>query len=151
VIATDINDYRMKMAEDSGADLVIDGRKDVPKIVNDFNGRLADLVIVCTASQAAIEQAFYAVDRGGRILFFAPTAPEERIPMPLFDLYFNGTVILFSYAAARDDLIEAIKILKEDRIKIRELITHRLPLSEIQQGFDLVARAEESVKVVINP
>lgn len=151
VIATDINDYRKGLARSSGADLVVDGRDDVTgAIVRDF-GRLPDLAIVATAALPAIEQAFTAVDRGGRILFFAPTAPEERLPMPLFDLYFNGTEIYFSYAAARDDLREAIEILERRRITFDDLITHRLPLDKIQQGFELVQQADRSLKVIINP
>lgn len=151
VVATDINDYRMEMAKQSGADLVINGNEDVPKIVKDFSGSLADLVIVSTAAGPALQQSFYSVDRGGRILFFAPTSPEERIPMPLYDLYFNGTTILFSYAAARDDILEAIRIIKENSIRIQELITHKIQLSEIQKGFDLVAKADRSVKVIVHP
>ncbi|HID32474.1 MAG TPA: alcohol dehydrogenase, partial [bacterium (Candidatus Stahlbacteria)] len=110
VIATDINAYRKELAEISGADLVLDAQEDICAKSKEHFGRLPDLVVVSTGAEKAIEQAFFAADRGGRILFFAPTAPDVRVPMPLFDLYFNGNEIYFSYAAVRDDLNQAIEI-----------------------------------------
>lgn len=152
VIATDIKRYRIEKAKESGVDLVISGHNNVPSIVRDFSaGQLADLVIVATAAPPALEQAFRSVGRGGRILFFAPTPPEFKVPMPLHDLYFNGVRILFSYAAAKNEIDEAIRIIRENRIRVKELITHRLPLSEIRKGFDLVSEADHSIKVIINP
>ncbi len=37
------------------------------------------------------------------------------------------------------------------RLPVAELITHRLPLGDAQEGFRLVARAGESLKVVLTP
>ncbi len=152
IIATDINDYRLSAALAAGADLVVDARDDVPakiKAVND--GRLADVVIVCTAAEAAFEQAFHSVDRGGTILLFAPAAPDVRIPMPIFDLYFNLTKIVFSYAAVGEDVEKAMHLLQSNRLTVTDMITHRLPLDEIQKGFDLVAAADQSIKVIVQP
>jgi L-iditol 2-dehydrogenase len=152
IIATDINKYRLSAALAAGADLVLDAREDVPAKIKEANdGRLADVVIVCTAAEAAFEQAFHSVDRGGTILLFAPAAPDVRIPMPLFDLYFNLNRIVFSYAAVGEDIEKAMHLLQADRLKVTDLITHRLPLDEIQHGFDLVAAADQSIKVIIRP
>ena len=40
---------------------------------------------------------------------------------------------------------------KVGKIKVKEMISHRLPLAEIQKGFKLVVEAKESVKVIIEP
>ena len=57
VIATDVVDYRKRAALRSGADVVIDGREDVPRQVKSANrGRFADLVITCTGAPVAIAQ-----------------------------------------------------------------------------------------------
>lgn len=152
VIATDINEYRLKAAEKFGADVAINAKEDVAKIVRDANqGRLADVVIVCTAANEAFEQAFTSVERAGTLLLFAPTAPDVRIPLPLFDLYFKGAKIVFSYAAVTQDITEAIELLRTKKINVADMITHRLGLSDIQKGFDLVARADRSIKVIIHP
>lgn len=150
VIATDINDYRLKAARHFGADVVIDGREDVLAMVKEVNNdRLADCVIVCTAALPAFKQAFQLVDRAGTLLLFAPTQPGIEIPMPLYDLYFKGAQIIFSYAAVNEDIREAIELIRTKKILAKDMITHRLPLADIQKGFDLVSEANESIKVII--
>ncbi len=152
IIATDINDYRLSMARASGADVILSAADDVPARIKEVNGgRLADVVILCTAAEAAFQQAFQSVDRGGTLLLFAPTAPDVRIPMPLFELYFKLVNIVFSYAAVGEDIVEAIDLLSSGHLALDDLITHRLPLGDIQKGFDLVARADKSIKVIIEP
>lgn len=152
IIATDINDYRLKAAQRFGADVAIDARNDVMNLVKKANsGRLADVVIVCTAALPAFEQAFQSVDRAGTLLLFAPTSPEVRVPLPLYDIYFKGVKIVFSYAAVTVDIKDAIDLLENKKIDVLAMITHRFGLQDIQKGFDLVARAEESIKVIIEP
>ncbi len=152
VIATDINDYRLAAAQRFGADSIINAKNNVPERVKECNqGRPADVVIVCTAAREAFDQAFECVDRAGTLLLFAPTAPEVRIPLPLFDLYFKGVKIVFSYAAVTQDIEEALQDLATQKINVLEMITHRFGLSDIQKGFDLVARAGKSIKVIITP
>uniref|UniRef100_A0A7C4XKE6 Alcohol dehydrogenase n=1 Tax=candidate division WOR-3 bacterium TaxID=2052148 RepID=A0A7C4XKE6_UNCW3 len=151
IFATDINEYRLDFARKCGAE-AISASDDVPKIVKELNnGRLADLVIVNTTALSAFEQAFASVDRAGTLLLFAPTAPEVRIPLPLFDLYFKGVKIVFSYAAVKEDILEAIEILKDKKIDVLDMITHRFSLGEIQKGFELVEKADKSLKIIIEP
>jgi len=59
--------------------------------------------------------------------------------------------IVFSYAAVTQDITEAIELLRMKKINVADMITHRLGLADIQQGFDLVARADKSIKVIIHP
>lgn len=152
VIATDINPYRLEAARDMGADVVIDARQDVARMVKEANeGRGADVVIVCATPPEAFGQAFDAVDRAGTLLLFAPTSPEVLIPLPLFDLYFKLVKIVFSYAAVAEDLKEAIALLHGKKIAVDDMITHRLPLAETRKGFELVAEADRSIKVIIEP
>ena len=152
IIATDIKDYRLKAAERFGADWVIHGRENVPAAVEKVNdGRGADCVIVSTAALSAFEQAFRSIDRAGTLLLFAPTEPGVEIPMPLYDLYFKGVKIVFSYAAVTEDIEEAIELIRTKKILVKDMITHRFGLTEVQKGFDLVSEANESIKVIIQP
>jgi len=140
VIATDVDDYRLKMAKKFGADEVIDASK------KDVNTK-ADKVIVCTGAIKAVEQAFKSVDKKGTILFFA--IPNKNIEIPTVDFWRNETTITSSYGAAPDDLKEALELIKNKKINVKEMITHKLPLGKIQEGFRIVAEAKESLKVVI--
>jgi L-iditol 2-dehydrogenase len=152
IIATDINEYRMKAAKKFGADEVINAKEDVPTRVKEINeGRLADRVIVCTGAVPAIEQALKCVDGGGTILFFAPTEPGIDIPLPFNEFWMSQTELTTTYAAAPKDIEEAIELIRSGKVNAKDMITHKLSLEEIGKGFQIVAEAKESIKVVIEP
>ena len=152
VIATDINEYRMKAARKFGADAVIHGEEDVPVRVRELNeGRLADRVIVCTAAASAIAQALKSAERGGIVLFFAPTEPGIKIPIQLWEIWRDQITLTHSYAAAPEDLTAALELIRARKVRVREMITHRLSLAQTGLGFQLVARAQDSLKVIIEP
>ncbi len=152
IVATDVSEYRMDAARRFGASSVIGANEDVPELLKKANGgRLADVVIVCTTAMSAFDQAFKSVDCGGTLLLFAPTAPDVMVGLPLHDVYFKSARIVFSYAAVNEDLTQAIGLLKNRDYDARSMITHSFGLAEIQKGFDLVAAADRSIKVIIRP
>ena len=67
------------------------------------------------------------------------------------DLWRNELTITSSYGAAPDDLEEALELIKHNKIDVKSMITHKLPLENIQEGFKIVAEAKESLKVVVEP
>ena len=152
VIANDINEYRMNAAKKSGADDVINARDDVPARVKEVNkGRLADRIIVCTGAVSAIKQALKSIDAGGTILFFAPTKPEVDISLSFNEFWSNQITLTTTYAAAPNDLEKAIELIRSRKVNVHDMITHRLSLAEISKGFQLVADANECIKVIIKP
>src|ERR1051325_11432317 len=152
VAATDVNDFRLAAAKQMGAGAALDAREDVPERFRALNdGRFADLVIVCTGANAAIAQALCSVERGGTILFFAPTAAGVEVPIPLYELWRDEVRIVTSYAASPDDIIEAIDLLRSGRVIVGDMITHRLGLGDAGRGFELVASAGDPIKVIIDP
>ena len=152
IIATDISPYRLLKAREFGADATIDAREDAPVRVREANrGRPADLVIVCTGALTAFQQALKSVDRAGTVLCFATTDPGVELPIPLNDFWRNGITVLPSYANSPYDAQVAIELLAARRVPVINMITHRLPLPETQKGFQLVAGAGDSLKVIIEP
>ncbi|MBU4590180.1 MAG: alcohol dehydrogenase catalytic domain-containing protein [Candidatus Omnitrophica bacterium] len=141
VIATDIDSYRLKKAKEFGADEAINAKEE-------FDIK-TDRVIVCTGAQQAVGQAFKSIDRKGIILFFA--IPDKDIEIPAVDFWRNEITVTSSYGAAPRDLEEALEVIKTKRINASRLISHRLPLEEIQKGFKIVSDAKESLKVVLFP
>lgn len=59
--------------------------------------------------------------------------------------------ILTSYYCGPPDIMEAMKLIEWHNVTVDDLITHRLPLNEIEKGFQLVTDGRESIKVIINP
>jgi L-iditol 2-dehydrogenase len=152
VFATDINEYRLKSAAKFGAEAVIHAKDDVSARLRQFNGdRLADLVIVCTGVTPAFTQALGCVDRGGTVLFFAPTNPGVDIPIPVTDLWRQEITLMTSYGASPMDLSMALQLIRAGTVNVNQMITHRLGLAETDEGFGLVADAKESIKVIIEP
>jgi len=152
VIATDMSDFRLKMAQAHGATAVVNAKEDVPARIKELNGgRLADIVILCTGAQKAADQAMNSVDRGGTIMFFAPTDPGVMTPLDLCTIWSNDITLRTSYAAAPEDLKESLDLIASKKFKVQDLVTHRFGLQEIQKGFDVVCKAQDSLKVIIYP
>ena len=152
IIATDVLEERRRAAERVGECATCDALGDVATYVREHNqGQLADVVIVATGAPPALEQAFECVDRGGTILFFAPTDPDHRLSMPFNDLWKDEVTIVTSYAAAPRDISAAMELIRSGRVAVKEMVTHRLPLERTQEGFDLVANPVDSLKVIIEP
>jgi L-iditol 2-dehydrogenase len=152
VIASDINGYRLNAAKKFGADEAIDAKEVSPSRVREINrNRLADLVIVCAGSLSAYKQALETVERGGRVLSFAPIEPGRDLSFPFFDFWNDGITLLSTYGGSPLDIMTAIELISIHRLPLREMITHRLSLEETGIGFKLVAEAKESIKVIIEP
>ena len=153
VIATDINDYRLEAAQRFRADATIHAEEDLPTCLRQVNqGRLADLVIVCTGAESAIAQALKSVERGGTILFFAPTDAGVTIQISINELFWRNDITLTtSYGGSPADYQTALELIRAGTIQVRQMITHRLGLAETGLGFQLVADAQNSIKVIIEP
>jgi len=151
IVATDINPYRLEMAEKSGTHHVINARENVPEKLKEINdGRLADHVVVCTGATPAALTALDCVDKGGTILFFAVAAPTVKIPVPITQFWRNEVTIKTSYGAAPNDLEESLAILSKE-LRVEDMVTHKLSLEQAAEGFRLMAEADKSLKVIIEP
>lgn len=153
IIATDINDYRLKSALRFGADGAIHAGDNVPERIKDLNdGRMADLVILCASARPAFEQAFNSVERGGTILIFASAEENYNFLLPINKLFWRNEInILSSYAANPEEHLASLELISKKRVNVTDLITHRFRLKDIQKGFRLVSEAKESIKVIIEP
>ena len=67
------------------------------------------------------------------------------------ELWRREVTIRTAYGAAPADLATALALIASERVAVNDLITHRLSLDEIVDGFRLVAEADRSVKVIIRP
>ncbi len=141
VIATDINEYRLKKAEGSGADEVYNA--------NEVLDIKADRIVMCTGAMPAFEAAFKYIDRKGIIMLFA--IPNKNISIPVEDFWRNELTIVSSYGAAPVDLEEALELITDGKINVKDMITDRVRLEDIQKGFKIAGEAKDSLKVVVVP
>ncbi|MCZ7400791.1 MAG: alcohol dehydrogenase catalytic domain-containing protein [Candidatus Methanoperedens sp.] len=141
VIATDINEFRLEKARQFGADEIFNANEEL--------GIKADRIIMCTGAMPAFEAAFRYIDRKGTIMLFA--IPNKNIQIPVEDFWRNELSIVSSYGAAPVDLEEALKLIRNGTINVKDMITDRVRLEEIQRGFKIAGGAGNSLKVVIIP
>ena len=151
VVATDINNRRLTVAQNNGADFIIDASKNVPEILQSEFDRKADVVVICTSSPQAIEQAWKCIDNGGSVVFFAVPGPDKKVNIPLNELWTREIRILTSYYCGPQDISYAIDMIASGMVVVDGLVTHRLSLNEIALGFNKVLQGNESMKVIIKP
>ena len=63
----------------------------------------------------------------------------------------HDRTVTTTYANSPNDLKEALKLISENKVPVADMITHRIPLEDIQYGFDLVRNGQESLKVIVEP
>ena len=115
-------------------------------------GRGADAVLVAVPSPALVAEALAVVRPGGRVLLFAHNDPVMNIDFPAAAVGVEEKEILGSYSASVDLQRQSADLVFSRRLPVRELISHRFPLDQMEQGLDIAARpAGDSLKVVILP
>ena len=153
IIAADISEYRLDQALRLGADdAVISDENLISDLIEANDGKKAQCVIVCTGAMPVIKASLEVVDKGGTILFFAPTGQDETLPFSINDVFWKKEVTLTTtYAGAPADHTAALELIRAGSVPVADMITHRFGLADSQEGFNLVAKGGDSVKVIIMP
>jgi len=56
-----------------------------------------------------------------------------------------------TYGGSPLDITNVIELIRAKRLPLRDMVTHRLPLKDTGLGFQLVAEAKDSIKVIVEP
>jgi L-iditol 2-dehydrogenase len=116
------------------------------------SGRGADAVLVAAPQPELLEQALTLARPGGRVLLFAYNDPLLRVEFPAATVGIDEKEILGSYSASLDLQEESARLIFERVLPVRELVSHRFPLSQIDQALNLAAHpTEESLKIILVP
>lgn len=150
VIMTDLIEDKLRLAKELGADLTLLATDNLVDQIQSKFGRKADVVILCTSSLQAIDQAWDCVDKGGTIVFFAVPGPDKKVFVPLNYFWTQEIKILTSYYCGPPEIKEALELLNKRKIEVNRLISHRLPLEETAKGYQLILNGE-ALKVIIHP
>lgn len=151
IVAADIKKERLEFAEGCGAKLTLDAAQDLAELLVTRHKKKADVVMLCTASPAAVQQAWKCVDKGGAVVFFAVPDPDCQVVVPINKFWMQEIRILTSYYCGPPDIAIAIELLSSGKIVVNDMISHALPLADIAKGYQLVAEGEGSLKVIIKP
>lgn len=153
VIAIARNAERLERARHFGADVLVNTtcHDVVQRILQETEGYGADLVCEAAGVPQTITEAFKIVRRAGRVILYGIPGDTDHIDFPVTQIITNqievqGTV---GDVTVWKPLLEFVS---NGRINLKDMITHRLPLSQIEQGFSLMQnRQENPVKIVVLP
>ena len=156
IIGVDINPARRAMAEQFGMTDFVDvnevGADNVVDRVVELTGGGADYSFDCTGNTDVMRQALECCHRGwGQSIIIGVAEAGKEIATRPFQLVtgrvWKGTA--FGGARGRTDTPKIVEWYMDDKIEIDPLITHTMPLENINDAFDLMHKGESIRSVVV--
>ena len=144
--------HRLKIAGELGGDEKVDRTQcdAVQRVKELTDGAGADVVIECAGTEKAVQQSLDCVRRGGRVVLAGITG-RKGIPLDT-DRITLDEIEVVGTRGAPNALPESIRLLASGRIYVKPLVTHQLPLSEVQRGMEIFAnRLENVIRVALIP
>ena len=107
-------------------------------------GRGTDYVFECAGSEASLQLGFEIVRPGGHAVILGKTAVNQRVSLRFGSLMGEKRIVRSSYGGARPrrDFPWLAQAYLDGKLKLDELISLRLPLARINEGFDAMRRGE---------
>jgi len=145
IIGVDVNAGKRAMAEEFGMTHFINpkdvGADKVVGAIVDLTGGGADYSFDCTGNTQVMRQALECCHRGwGQSIIIGVAEAGQEIATRPFQLVtgrvWKGTA--FGGARGRTDVPKIVDWYMDGKIRIDELITHKMPLDKINDAFDLM-------------
>jgi L-iditol 2-dehydrogenase len=126
------------------------GRADlVEEVARETDGAGVEVVIVGPATVPAIEQGLACASRGGTVVQFMGTPPEERLSLSTFDYYFRELRLIPSYSCGPDDTRRALDLVGAGAVRADQVVTHRFPLEEVANAYAVAANDRSAIKTLV--
>jgi L-iditol 2-dehydrogenase len=153
VVLVDVNQDRLDLAARAEPDASIDSTKDDPvdAVRKMTDGRGADVVITATGVGAAQEQALEMAALRGRISLFGGLPKDDSTIR--FDsnlVHYRELSVYGAYGSAPRHNREALSLIADGKVRVDDLITHRMPLADVHRAIETVISGD-GLKVVIEP
>jgi threonine dehydrogenase-like Zn-dependent dehydrogenase len=158
------NRRRLELAKKMGADDTV-CLADMPKqkdriqfvFDNSINKVGADVVFNTVGTALGFAECLDYVRSSGTVVEVGNFVDSGTFPFnPCTQLLSKGIKIIGSFDNEAEHFVRALPVISDERLPITELITHRLPLSDVQRVHEAILKGEkldgrEIVKAVINP
>lgn len=144
VIAVDLEDYRLRLAEKFGAAVCINAREeDVVKRVREVTGRGSDVVVEAAGTRGTVEQTPFLVRKAGRVALVGEFAGY-------LDLEDADDAVFFTTYISPLEYPLAVRLIAEKTVNVKSLITHRFKLADFEKALRVAGDpAEKPLKVVV--
>lgn len=151
LIAIDLDDRRLEVARACGADLglnprTVDVLDEVRKLTSGYG---CDVYIEATGHPTAVEQGLHMIRKLGTFVEFSvmrePVTVDWTIIGDTKELNIHGSHLgPYCYPIAID-------MIARGQLPMNQIVTHQLPLRSFQEGIELVAAGDRSIKVTLAP
>lgn len=151
VIAVDIDDSKLKIAQSLGADYALNAKQvDVAKEVMALTGgRGADVGLEVVGTTQTIQSTIDSVKRGGSITLVGNLSPKIDLPL---QAVVTRELTIYGSCASNGEYPECIEYLRRGDIRVQPLITATAKLEEGPQWFEkLYAGVPGAMKVILQP
>jgi len=144
VVGVDVEDTKLDLATELGADHVVNARTTDPVAAIDDLGGI-DVAVALAATPASFDQAFRSLRRGGRLVCVALPA-DGTLQIPIFDTVLGGISVIGSIVGTRQDLADVFALHAAGRTRV---VAEGRKLDEINQSFDDVLAGRVPARLVI--
>jgi D-arabinitol dehydrogenase (NADP+) len=135
------NPGRAELARQMGADVVVNRLEDLQQAYY-------DVVIEATGVIPLMNRSIDFARKGGTILLFGVPPSGRNLELDAFKIFQSELRLLSSYTSVRNSH-QAIHLLQSGQVKVEALISHRLPLEELEKGLEMIEKHDPQVKKVI--
>jgi propanol-preferring alcohol dehydrogenase len=143
-IAVDVEDTKLQLAKDLGADHVIDGRGDQQAELAALGG--VDVAVVTVPSPTEMQKAHAALNPNGRLVLVGLPA-DNRLEIPVFETVLKGISVIGSLVGTRNDLTEVFAFHARGRTRV---ITEARRLEDVNECFDEVLAGHVPARLVFD-
>lgn len=146
VIVADVNEDKLRKAVELGAHAAINtSRNNAVEEVRDLTGGGVDAGFEFAGVVSALEFTYEATGRGGRTVTAGLPHPGKMMQLSPTKLVAEERILQGSYIGScvpSRDIPAYISLFQSGRLPVDKLVTHRLPLEEINTGFERLANGE---------
>ncbi len=150
VTMTNRSEGRLKTAELMGADEVLQVTDSdlVEKVKGASGGDGPDLVIEAVGKKETWEASFRMVRAGGEVLFFGGCAAGTEVAFDAGKIHYGEVTVTGSFHHEPGSFKRAVAAIVGSKVRVRPLLTHKVSLRGIQDGFSLMER-RDALKVTV--
>jgi L-iditol 2-dehydrogenase len=150
IFVADLDDTRLKLAQDAGATAVLSSSADVVEQVMQLTGGAGvDLAIEAVGRNETVKASIESVRKGGTVVLIGNISPEVILPL---QKVVARQIRLQGSCASSGEYPRAIELLASGVILVAPLITAIAPLEEGPRWFErLYAREPSLMKVILTP
>ncbi|MFI6284870.1 S-(hydroxymethyl)mycothiol dehydrogenase [Streptomyces sp. NPDC051018] len=154
IIAVDIDDRKLALAETFGATHTVNSRTTDPvAAVRGLTGGVgADVVIDAVGRPETYLQAFHARDLAGVVVLVGVPAPDAKVELPLLDVFGRGGSLKSSWygdCLPSRDFPMLVDLYQQGRLDLDAFVTETIALDEVENAFEKMHSGEVLRSVVV--